>query len=154
MIEIPLTHGKVALVDSDAVHLVFGHKWWAVKKGPRFYAVTDVKRKRVYMHRLLLCTNLDVDHINGDGLDNRRANLRAATRQENVSNMRKRPGSSKFKGVCWDKRRDKWMAKIMVDYKTRFLGYFKDEIEAARAYDAAAVSNFGVFARLNFRVSP
>lgn len=101
------------------------------------------------MHRDILKTNLDVDHKNRDGLDNRRSNLRKATRQQNSANsIKKHFGKdSKFKGVC--RSRDHWRAQIVVNYKAIFIGCFATEIKAAEAYDREAKKHFGKFARLN-----
>ena len=95
------------------------------------------------------------DHRNGNGLDNRRANLRICTLSENRMSSRKREGcSSQYKGIAWDKYRQKWQAYINVDGKRQHLGRFEDEREAARAYDQAAKKRFGNFARLNLEEVP
>jgi hypothetical protein len=92
-----------------------------------------------------------VDHRNCNSLDNRRANLRLATHQENMRNRRKRKNtSSRFIGVTFDKQRGKWLARIIYQGKRIFLGRFDTEIEAARAYDAAVKKYHIEFARLNF----
>jgi len=92
-----------------------------------------------------------IDHINGNGLDDRRANMRTCTNQQNMRNLRKRrSGSSIYKGVYYDKRRRTWYARICHNGKNIHLGTFATEIEAARAYDRAARRLFGEFARLNF----
>jgi hypothetical protein len=93
-----------------------------------------------------------VDHINHNGLDNRKANLRFATRAENNRNVRclKKNKSSRYRGVYHDKKYKKWRAHISVNNKKRHLGYFKDEKEAARAYDNAARKYYKEFAILNF----
>jgi hypothetical protein len=92
-----------------------------------------------------------VDHINGDTLDNRRENLRVCTRKENNQNCNKRGTlpKSKYKGVVWVKKVGKWKAQIKSDKKTIYLGYFKDELLAAKAYNSAAILYFGEFARQN-----
>jgi hypothetical protein len=104
------------------------------------------------MHRQIMQApaGLDVDHINGDRLDNQRGNLRIATRQQNCWNTTKRKGNytSPYKGVSW--RRGQWAAYITVSNRQRPLGKFADPIEAARAYDCAAREMFGEFAYLNF----
>jgi len=93
-----------------------------------------------------------IDHINGDGLDNRRDNLRICTRTENVRCQRKRtkPTSSRFKGVTWHKNHRYWQAAIRKNGERTYLGWFKGEEEAARAYDKAAKRLHGDFASLNF----
>jgi len=104
------------------------------------------------MHRLLLGTlpGLEPDHINGDGCDNRRCNLRFCTHSQNIMNKRKRLGcSSIYKGVSWRKARRKWAAYIRVDGRLKHLGYFGDESEAARAYDKEARKHFKEFAKPN-----
>ncbi|TAL13964.1 hypothetical protein EPN95_04725 [Patescibacteria group bacterium] len=140
MKKIPLTQGKFALVDDEDADLVEGYKWTAKKDGNRFYAYRRVgPRKTLYMHRLLLGLTdpkVDTDHRDGDGLNNRRENLRACTRSENMRNTGKRvTNTSGYKGVCWDKGKEKWRAAIRLDGKRIFLGYFADPIEAAQTYE-------------------
>lgn len=101
------------------------------------------------MHRVLVPGAPEVDHINGNGLDNRRANLRRASRQQNAANGVKKGTTSSMKGVCWDQARKKWKAQIKINYRTHFLGRFNSEMSAGVAYDAAAVAAFGEFARIN-----
>jgi hypothetical protein len=92
------------------------------------------------------------DHINHNGLDNRKVNLRLATRYQNAWNRRKPNvnSRSKYKGVSWNEREKRWHARIQVNGRSRFLGTFKDELEAAKTYDAAARKYHGAFAALNF----
>ena len=156
--EIPLTRGKVAIVDDEYYSLVSPFKWSAAvrrsAKSERWYAVRTVDKKVILMHRLILgiTSELQCDHINGDGLDNRRSNLRIATNTQNQMNRQKQPRcSSQFKGVCWDKNRKKWIVLIMVNQKSIHLGRYKDEVEAAKAYDEAAKILFRKYANLNFK---
>lgn len=150
MKEILLTQNKVALIDDEDWELVKNYKWSAQKgKNDTFYAVTTIT---VPMHQLIMgIKDQAIDHINGNGCDNQKINLRTATSQQNSFNRRKRSGcSSLYKGVCWSKKAKKWRAYLTKDQHYLSLGYFKDEKEAARAYDRAALIHFGSFARLNF----
>lgn len=106
------------------------------------------------MHREILGLmpeDPDVDHRDGEGLNNRRSNLRLVTNSQNNMNSQCRWGAlSKYKGVSWHKRREKWQGRIKLNGKEIYLGYFDNEKKAARAYDEAAKKHFGEFARLNF----
>ena len=112
----------------------------------------------VLMHRQILGApeTVGVDHINCDGLDNRRANLRLASQIENTRNARKTtlPTSSIYKGVSWNKPWGKWEAKIRIDGKLKHLGGFTTQADAALAYNAAAIEHFGEFAHLNVLQEP
>lgn len=144
MKEIPLTNGGVALVDDEDFESVCLHRW-TLHKG---YVSTCINRRRRKLHQILIPDRNLLDHRNGNKLDNRRENLREATNQQNVWNSKARPGSSSFKGVS---RTDgRWGAKIKRDGKSKSLGSYATEEEAALAYDRAAEELFGEFARLNF----
>lgn len=124
-------------------------KWHVLKGANTWYA----KRNRVkpYMLHGFLTGWILVDHINGNGLDNRRANLRLASHAQNHANSQKRKGkSSPYKGVSWSRSGAKWMATIRSAGKTTYLGVFTNPIEAAKAYDRAASEIYGEFARVNF----
>lgn len=145
-----------ALVDAADLALVEGHRWHLLRgHNGKLYAYAS---GTLYMHRLIAGTQpgYETDHINGDGLDNRRSNLRSATASQNRANMGKprRPRgatpSSAYKGVSWDRSRGRWQAKIQVAGQHRNLGRYDDEAQAARAYDAAAVAAWGDFAAVNF----
>lgn len=154
-VEIPLTKGYVALVDdADADRVLAVGRWQAIERPRTTYAVHTLNRGAVSLHAFLTGYVL-TDHINLDGLDNRRANLRPATHAENLRNRgRQTNNSSGFKGVTWNKRARKWQAQIGMPGSKSYLGIFVDPEEAARAYDAAAIELHGEFARLNFPNSP
>jgi len=156
---VPVGADHSAIVNAEDYVRVQGYRWRPrVDYTGKVYAQTTVKGQSVYMHRLLLGpgVGLDVDHINDNGLDNRRSNLRVATRSQNKANTSKpkfrngKPCTSVFKGVSWDRSRQQWQAKIGVAGRHRNLGRYNSEAEAARAYDAAALAAWGEFARLNF----
>ena len=154
---IELTKGYVALVDDADFEWLSQRKWCAsYERNGNAYALRGYRsgdRKRtIKMHREIMGAKpgQQVDHKNGDTLDNRRANLRICTQSQNNMNRHTRTGTSRYKGVCWSKAKRKWQAGIQVDGKTKFLGYFHNEIEAARAYDVAARDLFGEYANLNF----
>lgn len=160
MKKILLTQGQSALVDEGDFELL--SKWkWQVKWNPHtrsYYAnrkqvIANGKRKSLYMSRVIMDAPKDfqVDHINHDTLDNRRSNLRLATRSQNQINSGKRKvNKSGYKGVSFYKETKKWKARINYNNKNIHLGYFTDIKEAARAYDAKASEIFGKFAFLNY----
>jgi hypothetical protein len=156
---ISLTQGKVALVDSDDLGHIAPYRWTAIRSRNTWYAKAHVGKQTIYMHRLIklgsdgLTAKCKVDHHNGNGLDNRRHNLRAATHAQNMMNSVGRPDVRKsgFKGVSVRKHACKpFRACIEAQGKQKHLGYFASEVEAARAYDDAAILCFGSYARLNF----
>jgi len=158
---IRLTQDKFAIVDPDDYPRLSIYRWHANKTRDTCYAqrkVWDAKQKKeltIKMHRQILNVpdSLLIDHINRNGLDNRKANLRPATYSQNVCNRPKSryaPSRSKYKGLTWHKRKSKWHVRIRVEGRTISLGYFRDQIQAARAYDAAAREHHKDFAVLNF----
>jgi len=156
-IEIPLTQNKVALIDVADWELISQFKWCAAKEGTsnHWVAIADIGNKRyVKMHRLIMEAKEgdEVDHENRDSLDNRRSNLRLVTEawQQNA-NKEKRSSktSSIYKGVCWDSSRGRWTAYIDKNRRRKFLGRFTNQIDAAKAYNEAAIEMFGEFALLN-----
>lgn len=153
MKEIQLTQGKIALVDDSNFDGLNQFKWYAAKLGRTFYAVRSVrvdgKQKSVRMHCEILGGSL-IDHIDHDGLNNQKSNLRFCTASENCMNKRKRENCvSIYKGICFHKQHKKWLAHIKINRKDNHLGYFSSEIEAAKAYNAKAIELFGEFANLN-----
>lgn len=151
--EIPLSQGKIALVDDEDYERVVQLKWYY---DGRYVSNCDNKRGRgVRLHRFIMNApaGVDVDHRDLNKLNCQKSNLRLATRQQNTQSQPKRRinnGTSRFKGVSYERRRGWWVAQICLDYKTKYLGSFHNEEEAARAYDRAARQYFGEFALVNF----
>ncbi len=156
--KIPLTQGQFAIVDDEDYEKLSGYKWYASKKGRTFYAERadrgGRKKRNIPMHREILDMPAGkcIDHINHNSLDNRRANLRIVTQEHNNWNKRKKRGncSSQYKGVSWQKSPGRWKAMIVYKGKWIFIGYFDNEVSAAKAYDAKAQELFGEYAALNF----
>ncbi len=149
--EIPLTQGKVALIDDEDWPLVAGFKWYAHRNRRTMYVEHCDGRFNVKLHRLITSAapGVEVDHRNGDGLDNRRSNLRVATRSQNRCNGITRMNKSGYKGVTV-RSSGRCHAVVTVQGRRLFLGSFSTPEDAARAYDAAARELHGEFARLNF----
>lgn len=155
-VEIPLTRGHVAIVDDEDAERVSAFKWCVAICAGKRYAQHSYRDqfnvgRSIYLHTFLTGWNY-IDHKNGDGLDNRRANLRPATPAQNAANKRlSSKNSTGYKGVHLYRRTGRYRAYIgRGNQKTLHLGYFDTAEEAARAYDAAALEHFGEFARLNF----
>lgn len=157
MKKISVGKDKFALVDNE-----FGYfsqwKWsLATNNHINYYAKRRIVKagilEVVLMHRLIMNAPkyLFVDHINGDGLDNRKVNLRLCYHWENIANQRMhKNNTSGYKGVHWSKEKNKWKSEIKVNYKNIHLGYFDDKIEAARTYDKASKIYHGEYGRTNF----
>jgi len=148
---IPLTRGKFAIVDDEDYDFLMQYKWFCDSND---YAAKG--NPRILMHRVVNDTpiGMDTDHINGDRLDNRRCNLRSATRAQNAVNRPKQVNNtSGFKGVTWHKRIGKWQAWIIESKKQSHLGYFDSKHQAAAIVDKEAIKRTGEFARLNLACS-
>lgn len=156
-VKIPLTKGKFAIVDIEDARDVFSHRWRLGKFRRQYYARmtvhrSDGKQTTMFLHSFIMPPppGFEIDHIDGDGLNNRRSNLRLATRSQNFQNSRIRStNTSGYKGVHWDKHAHKWRARIVLDGYNKNLGLFDNREEAAAMYDVAAIEYFGEFARLN-----
>lgn len=155
MIKIPLTHNRFALIDDEDAVKVLPYKWRVIQNR---YAVGRLhgisKNPSVRLHRLVMDApyDMDVDHIDHDGFNNQKDNLRICTTSQNLANQRpqKRVGkTSRFKGVFWASEKRKWQAQVKKDGKKIFLGRFLNENDAATAYNEAAKQIFGNFAFLN-----
>ena len=158
MKEIKLTQGKVALVDDEDFEYLNQWKWQAnKKKSKKFYAwrgkKIDGRYRMIYLHRFLLKLTdkkIFVDHVNMDTLDNRKENLRICTHSQNQMNTNKNSRNSLgYKGITYDKRVNRYYASITLDKKTFYLGGYIDPIDAAKAYNKAAIKFFGEFAKFN-----
>ena len=156
--EIQLTQGKVSIVDDEDFERLSKHKWSAGNVRGKFHAVRSVRifpyvNKRILMSREVVSAIQGeiVDHINGDTLNNTKANLRKCTNAENLQNRGKnKNNTSGYKGVIWSKFAKRWKAEIKVNYKSIHLGYFDSAELAAKAYDHAARTHHGSFAKTNF----
>jgi hypothetical protein len=154
-VKVPLTRGKVALIDAADAEAVLRYRWHARRAPRNYYARTKIGGRQVELHRFLLGEDAGprTDHRNRNGLDCRRQNLRPATEQQNQANRGpQRNNTSGFKGVGWHRPTRSWRAAIKVLGHDMTLGYFRDVESAAKAYDAAARKHFGEFAWTNFPV--
>lgn len=150
---IPLTRGKFAVVDAEDYPRISKYTWFTEGTQKNCYAVRKQNGKSIKMHRQITNApdHLVVDHIDHNGLNNQKKNLRLATFTQNCQNQRRSAhGTSKYKGVHWNKRAKKWAAAIRCNNKTHHLGYFHNETDAAHAYDNAAKKYHREYASLNF----
>ncbi len=160
MKKIGLTQGKFALVDDEDYDFLIQWKWhvsnkYAARK--KYNGYSNGKKNpltTIYMHRIINKTfaDFETDHINEDKLDNRKINLRSVTSTQNKLNRGSMGGTSKYKGVSWNKRQKSWASNIKINKKQTFIGYFKDEDDAALAYNLSASIHYGEIAKQNIGV--
>jgi len=155
---IALTKGYACLIDAEDFDKVMAvaKRWHASTQGSGIYATTKIriggKQRHQSIHRVVMDapSEMLVDHINHDTLDNRKANLRIVTKQQNQCNVLPRKGNwSKYKGVCYNTRVNRWVAYINHLGKREYLGYFNNEMDAAMAYDKASIRLHGEFGYRN-----
>lgn len=158
MKKISLTKGFEAIIDDEDFDKVSRYRWYSDVKKRRVYAGRsergdDGLPRSISMHRFILghCGNLGVDHIDGNGLNNQKSNLRICTQTENLRAFQRKRHSatSKYRGVSWSSDRKKWLSQIVVNKKTINLGRYEDDMDAAKSYNIAAEKYFGAFATLN-----
>lgn len=153
MKEIQLTKGYFTIVDDDDYDYIMQWKWHVNDSSIHPYAMRnsiteDGKRHHIMMHRIINRTpdGFDTDHINGNGLDNRKINLRTATRSQNMMNRKPNKNcSSKFKGVYWHGQHQKWASSISINKKRTHIGLFLNENDAAKAYEKRSILEFSNF---------
>jgi hypothetical protein len=150
-----LTQGKFTLIDDGDFEWLNQYRWHVVtsKRGDIYAARSAGPAKNIRMHRMIMNApdGIEVDHINGDGLDNRRGNLRLCSKSQNQCNRGiTSRNSSGYKGVRWNKKNQKYEAQITINRIQKSLGCFDDPQEAARAYDVKARELHGEFAQTNF----
>lgn len=161
MVEIKLTKNKIAIVDDKYFEYINSFNWYydkgyawrnGKKTGSSRYGY-NTRESAISMHRFLMRLsdkNKCVDHINRNGLDNRLCNLRICSKKENTWNKGiNKNNTSGYKGVYWQKEKNKWHARITKDGKVTFLGLFENKDVAAKEYNKAAKKYFGKFASLN-----
>ncbi|MBL7153093.1 MAG: HNH endonuclease [Phycisphaerae bacterium] len=156
---IKLTRGKYAIVDAEDFKELNQYKWHCthegyVKRAARNESGKGRKQVQIYMHRVVCpaAKGMMVDHINRNALDNRKANLRAATQKQNVWNRKfvRKGGKTRFNGIRWDKNRQRWQVRLTIDGRRESFGYYGGEVEAAKAYDGIAKKYRGEYAYINF----
>jgi len=151
---IRLRGGAMTYLDDADYDRAQAYRWHKTSNGYVAGSVVEQgARKRVYLHRWLLDAQPGqlVDHIDGNPLNNRRSNLRLATRSQNQANRRRnRSSRSRYKGVTWHTRQQRWMARLQVNGRRITIGYYADPLQAAYEYDAFARTYFGEYARVNF----
>lgn len=158
MKEIQLTQGKIALVDDEDFYRVSLHKWQTRQSTSGcWYAFAKINGENISLHSYILPPKdgFVIDHKSGDGLDNRRSNLRHATVSQNMANQKQhRDSKSPYKGIWRAAHCDRWAAQIVCKRRKIYLGVYQKAEDAARAYDAKARELFGFFAKTNFPAVP
>jgi hypothetical protein len=161
MKRIPLTQNQFALVDDDLFKMLSQYSWYALKREQTYYAVhaygtNQTRRSVIYMHQMVYQlrgkpVSITIDHWDGNGLNNQTSNLRPATRRQQQFNKRKRrrPASSRYIGVNWDKQTEQWLVRVSIQERARNLGRYDDEFSAAWVRDYYARKYYGVFVRTN-----
>lgn len=153
MVEIKLKNGTCILIDDDDFEKVSKFKWHVSKIKYAHYAVSRINGKTVYLHRLVMDApkGTYVDHINMNGLDCRKENLRLCTNSQNMHNRGAQKNSkSGVKGVSWSKNKNKWVVHLTVDKKTRHLGFFTNIDAARKRYEEESKRIVGEFFRENY----
>jgi len=153
MKKIKLTQNKYALVDNEDYPILSMFNWYANKNKTHrtFYAVRVNGNKKIHMHRYILGTpkGMETDHIDGNGLNNQKKNLRICDHAENQRNKDKpKNNTSGFKGVSWCERNKKWLVRISLDRERIYLGHFKSKMKAYEAYCKGCIKYHGKFAKL------
>jgi hypothetical protein len=156
---IELTQGQSAAVDDADYGALSEHLWHAKKRGGKWYAVRNVKVDgrwtKLAMHRVVAGTpqGMETDHVDGDSLNNTRANLRIVNHVQNLWNLsaKKSGCTSRFRGVHWSATKGRWLSRISVNGKRLFVGLFDCEIAAAEAYDRAGVERDPIHFTPNFQ---
>jgi len=140
----------VALVDDEDFERVNHFRWQvSIEKCTEYARTRMPDSKQVYMHQFIL-GNSGGDHIDSNGLNNQKTNLRLCTHRQNIMNKKSHKNSSSiYKGVSWNKQHKRWVANIYSNKSLKRLGFFKNEIDAAKAYNKKALELFGEFAKLN-----
>lgn len=147
---IPLTQNKIALVSDEDFEELSKYKWHLHTTKFGDYARTSNPKR--YMHTFLMNPGhgYEVDHQDGDGLNNQRSNMRICTSSQNKANQKVRSDNvSGFKGVSWDKSREKWLAQTHYKGKYKYIGRFANKLEAVNAYNTTVIELFGDFAKVN-----
>jgi hypothetical protein len=164
-ISTPTHPNTFALIDDTDYDLIKQYTWTPSRNGLTLYADTfgyikkgcsGVKSSRTSMHKMVLGGTIgdgkEIDHIDGNGLNNTRLNLRVCSHRQNLQNRKiSKRNTSGYKGVSWSSAANKWKASIKIGEKNTHIGLFTCLIKAAKAYDNAAKKHFGEYARLNFK---